>query len=335
MAQSTTTTETTISDEPIIQPEPEIIVENKTYIFDAMFGDMSGTTSISDMIAKQKAEIAAEESKALADKQSVSIKTNSTNICNQDLRDCMTSSCGNDYTNCENDTITAFNKKIDSCRAKTNCSDTEYKLFAPEIVADKDISLKLSDYTNTINCGNRYNTCMVGECGMDFSRCLGKQYENAAIATCETIADECREYDTGFVSRTSSILATLRVSAEENITDDEDRLYELRELMEDSCKRIGAVLDTRSLDCVTTVEMFANNGSEPVASRKIYAGSAFDCTPEWFGVDITTYAENAARLTRDQKSATSSMLGAGIGTGAGAIISNPAMDKIKAFEANQ
>ena len=84
---------------------------------------------------------------------------------------------------------------------------------------------------------------------------------------------------------------------------------------------LGAMFDERTLDCVYTVNFYAGNSSSPYASKKAYAGSDFDCNPNWFGIDVTTFMENAYRLTRSETSATSSVLGSGLGLGIGAITS--------------
>ena len=81
------------------------------------------------------------------------------------------------------------------------------------------------------------------------------------------------------------------------------------------------MFDQRSLDCVYTVNFFANAEEKPYASKKAYAGSVFSCDPGWFGIDVTTFKENAYRLTRSQTAASSAMLGAGVGVGVGAITS--------------
>jgi hypothetical protein len=132
------------------------------------------------------------------------------------------------------------------------------------------------------------------------------------------------------------VFGTLRQSAEVQVKKDEERLYQLRDMMAAQCNRLGAMFDERTLDCVFTVNFFADNAATPFASKKLYAGDSFDCTQNWFGVDITTYRENAQRLTREQTAASSAMLGAGLGTAAGAISSgaiNRAMDRASAERA--
>ena len=105
--------------------------------------------------------------------------------------------------------------------------------------------------------------------------------------------------------------------------------------MASQCRMLGAMFDERSLDCVFTVNFFAGDNTL-YASKKLYAGSVFDCTQDWFGLDITTFKENAYRLTRDQKTATAAMLGAGLGTAVGTITSGAldrAIDRHKAEKA--
>ena len=85
------------------------------------------------------------------------------------------------------------------------------------------------------------------------------------------------------------------------------------------------MFDERSLDCVYTVNFYAGNDSTLYASKKAYAGGTFECTPNWFGVDVTTFKENAYRLTREQTSASSAMLGSGVGVAVGAVTSGVVM----------
>ena len=161
----------------------------------------------------------------------------------------------------------------------------------------------------------------MAECGATFSKCLGKSYGDAAIAKCRKIQNECTGLDNGLASRMMNVFAGVRQDAEKQVQRDEQRLYDLRDEMAAVCRKMGAMFDQRSLDCVYTVNFFANNSTTPYASKKAYAGGVFSCDPGWFGIDVTTFKENAYRLTREQKSASSAMLGSGIGMAAGAITS--------------
>ena len=100
----------------------------------------------------------------------------------------------------------------------------------------------------------------------------------------------------------------LRENAEVMVKRDEERLYELRDKMAETCNRLGASFDERTLDCVYTVNFYAGEDGTLYASKKRYAGSTFDCTPNWFGIDVTTFMENAMRLTREQTSASSAIV---------------------------
>jgi hypothetical protein len=115
-----------------------------------------------------------------------------------------------------------------------------------------------------------------------------------------------------------------------------ERLYALRDKMRDTCTGLGAVFDERTLSCVFTVNFHAGEDDSIFASKKAYAGSTFDCNQNWFGVDVTTFMENAFRLTRSQTSASSAMLGSGLGMAAGALTSGAidrAVDRAKAERA--
>jgi hypothetical protein len=187
-----------------------------------------------------------------------------------------------------------------------------------------------------LDCGNRYNTCIVEKCGVSFNKCLGRAAGDKAISDCAAVAKNCQTIDNGLANRAMQVFATLRQGAEVQAKKDEERLYELRNLMTQQCNRLGAMFDERSLDCVFTVNFFANNMTTPFASKKLYAGDSFDCTQNWFGIDVTTYRENAYRLTREQTSASSAMLGSGLGTAAGAVASGAidrAVDRAKADKA--
>jgi hypothetical protein len=219
---------------------------------------------------------------------------------------------------------------------KTKCSGEEYRLFNTEIKADRDLNAQLSFYNATIKCGNEYNDCIITECGTTFTKCLGKTAGDKAIQKCSKIAQKCTEQDSGLASRTMETFGNLRGNAEKAIVRDEKRLYELRDSMRSACSRLGAMFDERSLDCVYTVEFYAGEDNTLYASKKAYAGSTFSCTQNWFGVDITTFMENAFRLTRAQTSASSAALGAGVGTAVGAITSGAidrAVDRAKAERA--
>ena len=133
-----------------------------------------------------------------------------------------------------------------------------------------------------------------------------------------------------------NVFATLRQDAEKEIVKDEQRLYQMRDQMRAQCQRMGALFDERSLICVYTVNFFAGNASTPTASKKAYAGSSFNCTPDWFGIDVTTFKENAYRYTRSQTGASSALMGSGLGVGVGAVTSgmiDRAIDRKKANDA--
>ena len=317
--------------------------ENKTSMFDSAIGasstSSSGTTSddeLAAMIRQQRNALNAVDAAAASQKAArVSVSTGQ-NACDIGLRQCMQSKCGKDFTNCSGDTDTAWGDKMDLCRLKLKCTGHEYQLFTAQIKADRDANAKLSNYNKIIDCGNRYNNCIINECGNKFSKCLGKSAGDLAISKCKKIQTECIQMDNGLASRTMNVFATLRQDAEKQIQRDEQRLYDMRDEMEITCRRLGAMFDQRSLDCVYTINFFADNKSTPYASKKAYAGGVFDCDPGWFGIDITTFKENAYRETIAQKSASAAMLGSGAGVAAGAITSGAidrALDTQKAKKA--
>ena len=106
--------------------------------------------------------------------------------------------------------------------------------------------------------------------------------------------------------------------------------------MRSQCELLGAAFDERTFDCVFTVNFYANNSSTPYASRRAYAGNTFNCTQDWFGVDVTTFKENAARLTRQHQEEIGANVGDNLGTAVGMVASgqiNRAIERQKADNA--
>ncbi len=321
-----------------VESKPEFVITNKSSEFDvavsAVIESANGDNSFAEQIRKQRAALAAvDASTAAKTAQSNAIKSN-TNNCDRDLRKCMAEKCGNDFTGCALDGDTIFGDKLNACKTKTSCSASEFNMFVPEIRADRDMNVRLASYENVINCGNQYNACIVNECGTTYNKCLGKANADAAIQKCGTIAKECTESDSGLANRFGTAIAKLRESAEKEVKTDEQRMYTLRDSMRSACEGMGAMFDERTFDCIYTVNFFAGeNQTNPTASRKRYAGDTFICMQEWFGINATTFMENAFRETRSQTAASSAMLGSGVGSAVGMISSgaiNRAIDTQKA-----
>ena len=313
---TTTTTTTTAAADTEPEPEPEpVVIENKTSQFDDVLSQSStssnsdtSASALAELVAAQRAEL---DSQSAITTASAATTTGNSSACDTGLRGCMREKCGDDFTECAGDTDTIWGNKMDACRndIDATCPGEQYRLFASEIKADRDLNAQLAAYNTIINCGNQYNDCIVTECGTTFSKCLGKSAGDAAIAKCETIAKNCTEQDSGLASRAMQVFANLRVDAEEQVQRDEERLYKLRDEMIAQCQTLGATFDERTFSCVYTVNFYAGDDGTLYASKKAYAGASFDCTPNWFGIDITTFMENAYRLTRSQTSASAAMLG--------------------------
>lgn len=307
------------------EPAP-VYVANKTSQFEtavsAVMDIASDDNSFAEEIRRQRAALAASQSLERATNEQKQALQSGSNSCDQELRKCMIEKCGNSFTGCALDGDTIFGDKLNSCKRNTKCSGEEFSLFAKEIKADRDLNVQLSSYESVVNCGNQYNACLVNECGNTYTKCLGKSAADEAIKKCETIAKECTEADSGLTARFNTAIGMLREDAEKSIKSDEQRLYTLRDSMKSTCENMGAMFDERTFDCVYTVNFFAGaNQSTPLASRKRYAGDTFVCTQEWFGVNATTFKENALRETRSQTAASSAMLGSGVGTAAGLVAS--------------
>lgn len=300
-----------------------IAVNNKTSKFNAVLSETgasasdTSTNELADTIRRQRALLDAQNTKTTTKGNNSQSGITTSNACDKALRDCMTEKCGKNFTKCAKDSTTIWGNKMDSCRRNTKCTGHEYSLIAPEILADRDAYIKLSYYQSVVDCGEMYNSCIFDICGKTMNGCLSKSAGDSAVAKCKSIADQCKEYDNGLAARAMGVFGDLRTIATKNVARDEQELYKLRDLMQTQCARLGAMFDERTLDCVYTVNFFAGEDNTLMASKKLYAGDTFKCEPEWFGIDITTFKENAYRLTRSQKSASMAALGAGVGTAAG------------------
>jgi len=299
---------------------------NKSNQFDSLLSSSTTSSSdsnstLADRIRQQRASFAAQDASAAASSK-LSIAMGGKNACDSGLRKCMVELCGKDLTKCALDGDTIFGDKLNKCRRDLDCTGEEFRLFTTEIKEDRDLNVRLSSYNSVIDCGVEYNNCILDECGNTFNKCLGKSAADRAIQRCKMVADQCREQDSGLATRFGTVIGKLRETAEIDVKKDEERMYALRDLMRNACSGIGAMFDERSFDCVYTVSFYAgDNKQTPMASRKQYAGSTFTCTQEWFGIDVTTFKENAYRETRSQKAASSAFLGAGLGTAVGTIAS--------------
>ena len=341
---TTTTTTTTSSSSQQTQKKEEFVadtskVENKSSQFSTTLSSQSSSeldssaTTLAELVRIQRAALDAADTVSAAKVMATDLSGTGENACDSMLRECMIQKCGSNFGKCVADTDTTFFDKMDTCRRTTNCTGHEYQLLSAEIKADRDLNAKLAVYNATIDCGNNYDTCIIAQCGATYSKCIGKSAGDEAIRKCENIAKSCIEYDSGLAMRTMSVFGEVRQNAERQIATDERRLYDLREQMRSVCTRLGAMFDERSLDCVYTVNFYANGDSTLYASKKAYAGSTFDCTQNWFGIDITTFRENAFRATRAQTAASSAMLGSGLGQAVGALTSGAidrAIDRYKA-----
>lgn len=346
-------TATAVTETPAPVATPTAVTPKESYktssnefakAFQSAAGSTSGSSSLNselaDTIKRQRDSIKALEQRDLVEKQLGGELTGGKNRCDAGLRKCMSEKCGTDFTKCATDGDTMFGDKINACKRDLPCSGEEIKLFSTEIKADRDLNVRLSSYNKIIECGNAYNDCMVTECAKkydvaeenlynlpwlnkaNFDKCLDKADADAAAQKCKKIADKCKEQDSGLPGRFGTVIGKLRETAESQIKESEQRMYALRDLMKSACNRLGAMFDERTFDCVYTVHFYAGEDAKtPMASRKRYAGDLFVCQPEWFGVDVTTYKENAYRETRMQTAATSAMLGSGVGLAASMVTS--------------
>ncbi len=339
VAKTTVQTTTVETPAPVLtEPEPieqTVPAVNKANRFDSVISSSittstSGDDEIAERIRARRAALDTQDATSAVETQ----RKSGRNACDVGLRTCMEKTCGTGFINCATDGDTVFGDKLNKCKRDLNCTGEEFRLFTTEIKADRDMNVRLSSYNAVIDCGVAYNDCVFTECGETFDKCLGKSAADKATKACKKIADKCKEQDSGLPGRFGNVIGRLRENAEQDVKADEERLYKLRDLMRGACTKLGAMFDERTFDCVYTVNFYAGKDQEnPMASRKRYAGDTFVCNQEWFGIDVTTFKENAYRETRAQTGASSAMLGAGLGTAAGLITSGAisrAIDRQKA-----
>ena len=313
-------------------PEEPIIVDNKSTTFANAMAEISSPSLLNSDLGSSNAiqEYMAAYDNSNGGSPDDPPRSFGAKSCNESLRTCMQEKCGDDFSDCAMDNTTIWGTKIEACRAKTNCTATEFAELAPEILADRDANLRLSYYESVIDCGDDYTECVSEACEDTETNCLSKADEDKAISACANIAKECREQDSGLAARFMDVFSELRTLKVAQVKKDEQRLYALRNLMRHTCEDLGAMFDERTLDCVYTVNFWSSDFENPIASKKLYAGNKFQCTPDWFGVDVTTYKENAYRITREQQSATGAAMGAGFGTAAGLLASGASINGWKA-----
>lgn len=302
--------------------------------------------NICEQRKKLNMESATEEQAITIASRSARMGNNMAEVCDNDLRNCMAEKCGDmQFSKCANDADVDWGHKIDSCRRNTKCTGTEFAALSVEIKADRDQARVLSGFGGVIKCGTRYNNCIRDICGNNqytacigrgnpaatcaknfasiYEKCWAKAGGDKAVAACDVEFKKCEASDSGLRSRAMELFSGLRVMSEKNIVKWEKELYDMKDSMANMCKMSLGILDERAMNCVYTVELFADDDgkSTQFASKKIAGGDNYMCVPEWFGVDITTFMENAFRATRSATSASSAVMGMGAGMVVGGITS--------------
>jgi len=316
-----------VMEEPVIIEELAPPEETKAAQFREVLQESGGAAALDDSDLKNliAAQRAAEADIVTITTANIAPPSGGANVCNEGLRSCMREKCGEKFLGCATDGDTIWNDKMDSCRRTTKCTGREYDLLAPQIKADRDIEVNIGLFDEVLTCGERYNECIIGQCGTLFDGCLGKAQGDRAIANCKKIADECRIADSGMAGRAMEVFGMQRVDAEIRVRADYARLLEMRSRMEAECPKLGGVFDARSFDCVFSVCIFNNRlapagwngGDYSLSCQKVHPGAKYICNPEWFGIDVTTFMEEAQRLTRAQTAASGAFMGGMLGAGAG------------------
>ncbi|MCL1786033.1 MAG: hypothetical protein FWG39_02690, partial [Alphaproteobacteria bacterium] len=342
---------------PVAEPEPEPEKEIETFTPMKSFfnrGGVSGGGGDSmDGLARNLINIQLENLRTQEREQNQIRMDNSmaaatTSSCDDSLRKCMADKCGENFKNCAGDGDSIWGFNIESCARAANCAPREITLFSAEIKADRDHNARWGAVSETYSCGNNYNDCILRACGgrgipnggtsvsasvMGLPYCISKTGGDNAIANarCRAIAEQCGDTDSGLAARALEIFGTLRILAERDLATQEQQLYGMREDLRKECRNTGGILDDRSLQCLFNVEMFAGGDwSGMIASRIIGAGAEFQCTPEWFGIDVTTHMENMARYDSQTAAATGAFSGAMLGVAGGMLASGEVYRGLKA-----
>ncbi|MDR1826344.1 MAG: hypothetical protein LBQ49_01470 [Rickettsiales bacterium] len=349
--------ETFVGEPEDLPPDEYAGIDDRSFDFAERFGGQPGKpgskedeTPLQKILREQREKMGlqAKEGETAATLQAARAKAgvDSALECDKALRGCMAKQCGGEqFQKCFGDGDTDWGMKMDSCRRETKCTGEEFAALSGEIKADRDQNGITSGFDEIIGCGRTYNNCIRRYCGggeytdclyksgrtlaqceqysNGYGRCASKSFGDKAVASCEGEYKKCQMADSGLQSRSMEFFAGLRVAMEKNVSNWEKELYALRDQMSGMCKINLGMFDERSLQCVYTVELFADNEgkSTQFASKKIHGGEQYVCTPDNFGIDITAFKENAYRLTRSQTAATSAAFGAGVGTAAGMLTS--------------
>ncbi|MDR1697248.1 MAG: hypothetical protein LBR41_03475 [Rickettsiales bacterium] len=260
--------------------------------------------------------------------------TSARSTCDADLRGCMIGLCGDDtYSKCWTDNSIEWNRKMTSCRAKSKCTTAEFDIIAPEFILDRDQFSSDSSFTIRTTCNINHNNCILQNCGRELKDCQNEAGQNRALAACP-ISRECEMVDNGMVGRSRSLFAALRIDYNEEQFANRQRMRELVDIMRNECAAQKGSYDEEGMTCVYSVELAANVYQNMVdrgrvdmgqanmvtlASRKLYAAAVYQCTEDWFGVDISTYMENAERRTANDRIAYNSALASGLAGAAGTV----------------
>ena len=99
---------------------------------------------MAEKIKKQREALNTQANKEITSEKTKKALATGQNDCDQKLRACMKTKCGEDFTKCAGDTDTIWGDKLDLCRQNITCTGTEYNLFTREIKADRDLNQQLA-----------------------------------------------------------------------------------------------------------------------------------------------------------------------------------------------
>ena len=109
-------------------------IEIKTSQFDEILDDIdaeiggNNDSQLAEKIRKQRAAFNAQSAKNSVATSTKAAMASGKNECDQKLRACMKSKCGDDYLKCAGDTDTMWGSKMDTCRLDITCTGEEYRL---------------------------------------------------------------------------------------------------------------------------------------------------------------------------------------------------------------
>lgn len=236
--------------------------------------------------------------------------------CDETWRQCLQGSdvCGTNYILCTTLSPIEFSNRISVCPKKIgDC--TVSNATVKEVINNKDDYMKVSKADSILECGETMSNCIMDICGKGFTKCA--KSISVAKTNCGYIADECSRVDPALWVRTATALNFAKGQMNAEITKIENRMAEIESELRAECSKNNFAFDSSKMQCIGVVDF--NAMGMVLQSKRMSAGSVGNCSDEFFGLDITTYRQNAANETIKQKTVSNTISGAMLGMGVGSL----------------